>query len=418
MKAWRWILLLVLIAALAAFGWHWVAEDPGYVLVRIRGWYAETTVLAAVVILLLLWAVLGALWQLARWPLGAFTRRHRRVSRRRLADGLVALAEGRHGDAERDLARASRLDALRGPALLAAAEAAARRGETTRAREFLDQAAQDVPPAARVLRAALLRREGKPAEAVALLAPEADNGTLTPGGWREMALAALEAGDTRRARAALAPLQKSSALGTRSYQALETQVLVASVAAAPDAAALNQLWSQLPKNQRRAPAVVEAYARRAAALGMILPAMDELDSALRREWSSSLVQVWGALGDEDLEARLRRAEGWLDAHPNDAGLLLAMGRLCVKLKLWGQARKHLERSTALAPSAGAWEALAEMWTGQGDAVMAQRCYRNALALTRGDSVQNVPTASVGGNIDTRPIAIEDRNEHGVPRLRE
>ncbi|WP_017463063.1 heme biosynthesis HemY N-terminal domain-containing protein [Dyella ginsengisoli] len=417
MKLWRWILLLVLIAALAAFGWHWVAEDPGYVLVRIRGWYAETTVLAAVVILLLLWAVLGALWQLVRWPLGAFTRRHRRVSRRRLADGLVALAEGRHGDAERDLARASRLDALRGPALLAAAEAAARRGETTRAREFLDQAAQDVPPAARVLRASLLRREGKPAEAVALLAPEADNGKLTPGGWRELALAALAAGDTRRARAALAPLQKSSALGTRSYQALETQVLVASVAAAPDAAALNQLWSQLPKNQRRTPAVIEAYARRAAALGMILPAMDELDSALRREWSSSLVQVWGALGDEDLEARLRRAEGWLDAHPNDAGLLLAMGRLCVKLKLWGQARKHLERSIALVPSAGAWEALAEMWTGQGDAVMAQRCYRNALALTRGDSVLNVPTASLGA-IDTRPIAIEDRNEHGMPRLRE
>ncbi|MCP1373158.1 heme biosynthesis protein HemY [Dyella lutea] len=417
MKLWRWILLLVLIAALAAFGWHWVAEDPGYVLVRIRGWYAETTVLAAVVILLLLWAALGALWQLGRWPLGAFTRRHRRVSRRRLADGLVALAEGRHGDAERDLARASRLDALRGPALLAAAEAAARRGETTRAREFLDQAAQDVPPAARVLRASLLRREGKPAEAVALLAPEADNGKLTPGGWRELALAALAAGDTRRARAALAPLQKSSALGTRSYQALETQVLVASVAAAPDAAALNQLWSQLPKNQRRTPAVIEAYARRAAALGMILPAMDELDSALRREWSSSLVQVWGALGDEDLEARLRRAEGWLDAHPNDAGLLLAMGRLCVKLKLWGQARKHLERSIALAPSAGAWEALAEVWTGQGDAVMAQRCYRNALALTRGDSVLNVPTASLGA-IDTRPIAIEDRNEHGMPRLRE
>lgn len=417
MKLWRWILLLVLIAALAAFGWHWIAEDPGYVLVRLRGWRVQTTVLAAVVILLLAWGVFGALWQLARWPFGALTRRHRRLSRRRLADGLVALAEGRNGDAERDLSRASRLDALQGPALLAAAEAAARRGESARALESLDQAAQSVPQAARVLRAALLRRDGKPAEAVALLAPEADTGTLTPGGWRELALAALAAGDARRARSALAPLQKSAALGSRNYQALENQVLVASVQSAVDAAALNTLWSQLPKNQRRAPVVVEAYARRAAELGMILPAMDELESALRREWSSSLVQAWGALGNEDLDARLRRAEGWLDAHPNDAGLLLALGRLCVKLKLWGKARKHLERSIALAPSAGAWEALADMWTGQGDAVMAQRCFRNALALTRGDMIQNVPTASAGV-IDTRPIAIEDRDEHGVPRLRE
>ena len=417
MKLWRWILLLVLIAALAAFGWHWIAEDPGYVLVRLRGWRVQTTVLAAVVILLLAWGVFGALWQLVRWPFGALTRRHRRLSRRRLADGLVALAEGRNGDAERDLSRASRLDALQGPALLAAAEAAARRGESSRALESLNQAAQSVPQAARVLRAALLRRDGKPAEAMALLAPEADNGSLPPGGWRELALAALAAGDTRRARAALAPLQKSAALGSRNYQALENQVLVASVQSAADAAALNTLWSQLPKNQRRAPAVVEAYARRAAELGMILPAMDELESALRREWSSSLVQAWGALGNEDLEARLRRAEGWLDAHPNDAGLLLALGRLCVKLTLWGKARKHLERSIALTPSAGAWEALADMWTGQGDAVMAQRCFRNALALTRGDVIQNVPTAT-SGVIDTRPIAIEDRDEHGVPRLRE
>jgi HemY protein len=49
--------------------------------------------------------------------------------------------------------------------------------------------------------------------------------------------------------------------------------------------------------------------------------------------------------------------------------------------------------------------------------MAQRCFRNALALTRGDVIQNVPTAT-SGVIDTRPIAIEDRDEHGVPRLRE
>jgi hypothetical protein len=52
MKLWRWILLLVMIAALAAFGWHWVAEDPGYVWCTAR-LAVETTVVAAVLILLL-----------------------------------------------------------------------------------------------------------------------------------------------------------------------------------------------------------------------------------------------------------------------------------------------------------------------------------------------------------------------------
>lgn len=418
MRLWYAIGLLVVAAALAAFGWHWVAADPGYVLLRLRGWRVETTVVAALLILLLAWALLTALWRLARWPFGAFSRRHRRLSQQRLGEGLVALAEGRHSDAERDLNRVSRLGRLHGPALLASAEAASRRGEHGRALEALDQAAQSVPQAARVLRARMLRREGKPAEALALLTPEADKGTLSPGGWHELVLAALARGDIRRAREALAPLQKSGALGNRAYAALEAQVLVASINAAADGASLNTLWSQLPKPQRRPPAVIDAYARRAASFGLTLPAMDEVESALRREWSSLLIETYGSLAGDDVEARLRRAEGWLDAHPNDANLLLTLGRMCVRLKLWGKARQHLERSLALVPGASAWEALGDAFAGQGDAEQAQRCYRNALALGRGDAAAPLAQRANPLQPDTHPIAIEERDVHGVPRLRE
>lgn len=418
MRLWRWLLLLIVVAALAAFGWHWVAEDPGYVLIRLRGWRVETTAVAALVLLLLAWAVLALIWRLLRWPFGAVTRRHRRVSRQRLGEGLIALTEGRHGEAERDLQRAARLDVLRGPALLAAAQAAAARGESTRALEILDQAGQAAPQAARVLRARVLRRDGKPAEALALLVPEADSGSLTPGGWRELILAALATGDTRRALAALEPLQKSGALGTRRYAELEAQVLVAALNAAPDGAALNTLWSQLPKPQRRVNAAIDAYARRAASFGLGLPAMDELESALRREWSAPLVETWGTLEGDDLDARLRRAEAWLDAHPNDASLLLALGRMCVRLKLWGKARPYLERSLAILPSPGAWEAMGDTCLGQGDAPLAQRCYRNALALVRGEATVDLPRDSRLSHPDTRALAVEQRDEHGVPRLRE
>lgn len=417
MRLWRWLLLLVIAAALAAFGWHWVATDPGYVLLRLRGWRVETTVVAAVLILLLAWGLLTALWRLLRWPFGAFSRRHRRLSQQRMGDGLLALIEGRHGDAERDLNRASRLDSLRGPALLASAVAASRRGEHGRALEALDQASQSAPQAARVLRARVLRQEGKPGEAMALLAPESDKGSLTPGGWRELALAALASGDIRRAREALDPLQKSGSLGTRAYAALEAKVLTAAINAAPDGAALNMLWSQLPKAQRRVPAAIDAYARCASGFGLVLPAMDEVESALRREWSPRLIETYGTLPGDDVEPRLRRAEGWLDAHPNDANLLLTLGRMCVRLKLWGKAHQYLQRSLALAPSAGAWEALGGTFAGQGDAEQAQRCYRNALAFGRGEMTEPLAQDGRGTRLDTQPIAIEERDQHGVPRLR-
>jgi len=358
------------------------------------------------------------LWWLIRWPFGAFSRRHRRVSRQRMSDGLVALAEGRHGDAERDLNRASRMDSLRGAALLGSAEASSRRGEYARAFESLDQASQSAPQAARVLRARALRREGKFGEAVALLAPESDSGSLTPAGWRELALAALASGNLRRARQALEPLQKSGAFGTRAYNALESKILVATLSASPDGATLNTLWSQLPKAQRRVPAIIDAYARRAAGFGLILPAMDEVESALRREWSPLLIETYGTLGNHDIDARLRRAESWLDAHPNDVSLLLTLGRMCIRLKLWSKAQTYLQRVLALAPSASAWEALGDLHAGQNHDALASRCYHNALAFARGEAIETLPLNPQTGSVDTRPITIEERSELGVPRLRE
>jgi HemY protein len=415
MKLWRWIVALILLAVLAAFGWHWVAEDPGYVLIRIRGMNVQTTVVAALVILLVAWALAGAIYRLVLWPFGALSRRHRRLSRQRLADGLVALAEGRHGDAERDLMRAARYPSVRGPALLAAAEAAERHGESARAFESLDQAAQETPRAARVLRARLLRRAGRHAEAFALLAPEAESGSLTPAGWLEFAEAALATGELRRAREALAPLQKSGEIGSRAFTDLETRVLGATLAGAPDGATLASVWAQLPKGQRRAPAAIDAYARSAARFGQTLAAMDEVESALRREWSPQLIATYGSLGVDDLDARLRRAENWLDNHPNDTALLTTLGRMCVRVQLWGKAREYLERSIALDPSAAAWEALGDAFAGQGDAALAQRSYRNALLLARGEATMALPD-SYRPSIDTRSVAVEERSAHGVPRL--
>jgi HemY protein len=415
MKLWRWIVGLILVAVLAAFAWHWVADDPGSVLIRLRGTTLQMTVVSAVVLLLLAWAVIAALVTLIRWPFGALNRRHRRLSRRRLADGLVALIEGRHGEAERDLNRAARYPSVRGPALLAAAEAAERHGESTRALETLDQAAQETPRAARVLRARLLRRAGRATEAAALLAPEANNASLTPSGWIEYAEASLEAGDARNAVRALDPLQKSGELGTRAFADLESRTVAAHIASAPDGASLSTLWSQLPKGQRRLPAAVDAYARRASRFGQSMAAMDEIETALRREWSPSLVATYGGLGAEDLEQRLRRAEAWVDTHPNDAALLTAVGRMCVRARLWGKAKPLLERALAIAPNADAWEALGDVFVGEAHPELAQRCYRNALALARGEATEALPE-SRNHRIDTRVTAVEERDQHGVPRL--
>ncbi|MGH8172341.1 MAG: heme biosynthesis HemY N-terminal domain-containing protein, partial [Rhodanobacteraceae bacterium] len=203
MRVWFGVLVLLVLSAAAAFGWHWLAVDPGYVLVRMRGTTLETSVVFALIALLLAWGVLSILVRFARWPFRAWGRAYRRRGRERLASGLTALVEGRYSQAERDLAKASNHAALRGPALLALAQSAHERGAEDRAREVLDDIEGDASAAALALRARILIENGRPADALALLKPKAASGQLPPRGLRLMIDAALATGDTRTALDAL-----------------------------------------------------------------------------------------------------------------------------------------------------------------------------------------------------------------------
>jgi HemY protein len=414
MKPWRWLLLLIAIAVLGAIAWNWLAADPGYVLIRMRGWRIEATVVGAVLLLVAAWIAVALAWWLVRWPFGALSRRHRRVSRKRLFDGMVALAEGRHAEAGRALERAAQHAPLRAPALLAAAEAAHRRGEPARALETLDEAGQYAPQAARMLRARILRREGRHDEALALLLPEADANRLPPSGWHELALTALAAGQPQRARVALEPLRKSNALGARGFAALEARVLAAALESAKDVETLHGLWNGLSRQQRSAPEAIAAFAERSAQLDSPLAAMDEIEGALRREWSPQLVTLYGALAGDDASARLRTAEGWLAAHPNDAGLLVALGRLALRTQQPQRAREYLRRAVGLQPDGvDGWETLGEAHSALGEQSEAIRCYANALRAMHGKAVALSPRDATR---DTGVVAVEERDEHGVPRL--
>lgn len=416
MKYWTWGLALVAAMVVAAFGWHWLASDPGYVLVRLRGTTIETTLVFAVVALIVAWGVASLVWRFARWPARLWLRRARKKSRERLANGLVALAEGRYLRAEKELMRATQYHELRAPALLAAARAALAQGETQRADAALAEAGETAPAAALALRARLKREQGEHADAFRLLAPEARTNTLAPSAWVEFIEAALATGEVDAARDALAPLARTQALSAAAYDALEARVLAAALAAARNADALNALWASLTRGQRKVPRALAAYARRIAALGQPLPAMSEIEAFLRKDWSDAVVLAYADLADADTGARMRNAEGWLKAHPNNVALLTALGRLCVSARLWGKAREYLERALAISEDALAWEVMAQCLSGDGDHVAAEVAWRNALHATRHEATQPLPGTQPRRALDTKAIVVEERSEHGVPRL--
>ncbi|MFI4968819.1 MAG: heme biosynthesis HemY N-terminal domain-containing protein [Lysobacterales bacterium] len=416
MKLWRTILGLLVVAVVAALAWHWLGADPGYLQLRMRGTTIETSLVVAIACLLLLWAALTFAWYLLRWPFRTWGRAVKRRGRERLAGGLTAFAEGDYAAAERDLAKAANHAAFRTPALLVLARAAHERGAADRATQALDAVDASGQRAADALRARILIESGRKSEALALLKAKAATNELSPRGWHLLIDAALDAGDTLAALEALPALVHSASLTPDTLAALETRVLGAALGSAPDAARLNALWSGASRAQRRRPELVAAFARRAAALGQVLAAMDEIESAQRREWSEPLAEVYGELGAAELQARTRKAESWQAVAPNSPALLATLGRLYVQQSLWAQADEALERALGLGQSPAAWEALGDCRRGEGDLAGANACYANALHAGRGEPTTPVDPRQPRGPLDTRPIAFEERSEHGVPRL--
>ena len=414
MRPWVLLLALLIVACVAAFGWQMLAADPGLVSISFGNTRIDTSLVTAVVAIVLLWGIVSVILRLSRWPFRAWSHRTQRRGRERIAAGLTALAEGRYGKAMRDLERASHQSGLRAPALLAAARAAHASGEPTRADASLDEAAETEPAAALALRARFLVEQGKPDVALDLLKAAQESGALAPSSQRLLVEAALLCGDHQAALNAADALGRNGQLSAETFADMQARVLAASLSAAASGDQLNAMWSNLPRAQRVLPVAIDAYARRAANFGLMLPAVDEIESALRRQWSELLVVAYGELGEADADARLRRAEGWLDAHPNSPGLLLTVGRLCNRAHIWGKARDYLERGLAIEPSAELWEALGETCIGQELPDDATRCMRNSLRMARGETVETIAQSRAA--LDTRASAIEHRTEHGVPRL--
>jgi HemY protein len=303
---------------------------------------------------------------------------------------------------------------LRSPALLSAADAAHRHGDTQRALEALDEAAQHAPDAARIVRARILRENDRAEEALQLLAPGAEAGKLPPAGWHEYALAALCLGQPEKARTALEPLRRSDMLGAAGLAGLVDQILGALLRKAPDAPALQELWKRATRQQRQMPGLLAAYTRRAFALNTPHDALDAVEDALKREWNAELVAAFGdATPPAEAAARLRVAQRWLDAHAGDDVLLRTLGVLSMRAADPRDARDYLVRALALKPSAASWAALGDIQSASGEAEDAIRCYANAWKCEQGEAIAPGP---IEAGIDTAHVTLEERDEHGMPRL--
>ncbi len=419
MKSFRTVILLLALVLLGALAAQWMAgtdRDLGEVFIRFAGYDLHTNVPRAALTLVLVAALAWLAWRLLSLPFRAWGRHRRKQARARLVEGLDALHAGHWSKAGKLLERAADDDEVGVIARIGAVQAAVAQGDDATVQRHLGVLRERSPGAHALAAAQLALAAGRPRDALDLL----DAPAVQPLPPRGLALRAQALTDTARAYEAyglLGALKQQQAMAPAMLDALEQRLAAQSLHEAADANALAERWETLTKALRVQPAVVAAYAERAATLRWEDAATRSIEQALEARWDEGLAALYGRLPIGKLDSRRASAQHWLQAHPASPALLVTLGRLARLQGQWPQAQEFLHRAVAQGAGAEAWEELGEGFNAAGDTAQAQQSYANALKAARAEAPVVLPGRDLRQTIHDEAV-VEERDAHGLPRLRD
>ena len=391
MKGLFWVLVLFGLAVAAALG---ARLNDGYVLLVFPPYRAEVSlnlfVLALVAVVLALYMTMRALAVTFGLPKRVREYRERRQRERAgliFQDAVRLLFEGRFGQAMKKAGEAYDAGTARGLSALIAARAAQRLREPEKLQDWMRRAMSDDvrnEAATLMLEAEMMNESRRFEEALAAL------GKLQGKQGRHIAALRLElrarqgTGDWDGVLKLARQLEKRDALPPEVAREVKTLAHLENIARRrADAGQLQDYLRAVPAAEygRR---LVLAGARALVDLDAPDAAQKLIEGALdgysEAGWQPELVALYGGLTGPGLTARIARAEKWLLQYPDEAALLLALGRMCMNQRLWGKAQSYLEASLAVEETRDAHLALADLCDQLEQSDEANRHFRASVRL--------------------------------------
>lgn len=363
------LLLIILIALLIGTGLSLGLQyDLGYIRISLGHYLIETNFWVGLgALLLLLGLVLLVVGLVRRFSHGAgaltswLSRGNERRARRRTTQGLLALAEGNWPRA-RKLLEAS-ADQVDTPLInyLAAAQAAFEAGDHKAVDELLRKAFESTPGsdmAVGITQAQLQLAGNRLEQALATLIRLRKQAPQHPFVLKLLKNTYVRLEDWRELSKLLPEMRKRELIDKDELQQLERTTWHHLLHQAAEECRrqseggtslepLTRLWDELPGAMRKDNHTIHEYARLLADLGDEAQAETLVRKVLRNHWSDELVNLYGRLRGLKPDEQLLIAERWLQDRPNNAELLLALGRLSLRNELWGKAREYFETSLRL-----------------------------------------------------------------------
>jgi len=142
-------------------------------------------------------------------------------------------------------------------------------------------------------------------------------------------------------------------------------------------AQLARYWQGMLATERLDLPLAQRVARALGSAGVCAESARLIEDYLDEQWESALLEDYVNCPGGDVLGRIAHCEKWLHEQPNDAALLLALGRLCARQQLWGKAQSYLEASLAVAATCAAHIELARLLDHLERVDEANRHYRAA-----------------------------------------
>jgi HemY protein len=387
------LLALVAGAAIALF----LADDPGYVQVSIRGWTLEST-LGTVVLSLLLGFVLlsGLIWLIRTFnPLKLFlgstwkslfkSRKPAQESTR----GLQLLLQGRWQEAYKLLVENA--ESVDTPIFnyLGGALAAYERGDKLGWNFCLDKAEKLSGVdnyGVKSLRGLLETRDGKVEQGLAMLLALYRIAPQSPFVLRQIKDIYVSLPDWDSLGPLLPELEKQKVVSARELEVLTERVMLHRlvIASQKGLEQLRQAWQELPKALRFNEELTGMYLEKLLIYGQDSEAGNVLTRYLKHAWSDRLVSLLGYMKSANPQQHLLMLEDCLQERPNNTVLLLTLGRLSLRNQLWGKGREYFEHalrsSKSVALTAEISAELGRLLEYLGEHERSLVCYQQAMQL--------------------------------------
>ena len=388
------LLFFALFALIVAVGLGMLSgNDTGYLVMTIAGWTVQTSLTLFVFVFLVTFIVLYYLirtivrmWSLPHEMKKWKAHRSQRRAEKYLTLGLINMVEGNWKQAENSFRKAAPYS--REPFLnyLCAARAAQQQAELERRDHYLRLAYESNPDASLavgITQAELQLGQQQTEQALATLKhlhskkPEQNqvrslllNTYARLNDWD-----AVLALSSELERGGLFPQEQIMTKRSEAYAGLLRE--------AGDSAVLGSLekvWRGIPNKLKKHFYLIEVYVTQRLRFPDTKDCEPLLRQALKKQWDEVLVRLYGLIEGNDSVKQLATIEGSLSGHARDPALLLTLGRLCIRNRLWGKARKYLEDSIEAKPNPEACHELAILLEKEGDHAAATIYYQKGLAL--------------------------------------